>query len=267
MAISRERLYAFVFVLLALNALTTFAEVAAQASGWLLAALNLFDVSAIVWLALAAATALQLNSPDPTATRCLDWVLLGLALVAALLPIPVLSSAMLTAVAMWAWLSGGPGSSLRRAAAIVLTVTAFLLWGRIALAWGAGPLLRADAAFVALLAGVESTGNSVNFVGGTDFLIAPGCSSLHGISLALILWTTVIQYFALPLSRRAWVTLVAALIGSVLVNGLRLAIIAWNPSDFDYWHAGTGSVLFGWIALIVLVAVVYRGIGYDRRLA
>lgn len=263
---SRERRYALVFLLLALNALMTFVGAAVVEHGWLAAGLNLFNISAIVWLALVASLALIWQAKPGSSHRFFDNVAVAAAVVAALVPVPALSAALLTLIAAWAVWSSAPGSPLRRASIIMLSLTAFLLWGRIALAWGAGPLLAADARFVGLIADTRSAGNAVYFADGTNFVIAPGCSSLHGISLALILWTTVVQYFSVRLTPPVWVTLALALIASVLVNGLRLAVIAWNPHDFSYWHTGGGGVLFGWIALGVIVAVVYGGLGRARRL-
>ena len=262
---SRERRYAFAFLLLTLNALTTFGGVAVLEHGWLAAALNLFDVSAIVWLALVAGIALLWQADSVALVGRSDTVILAGAVLAALLPVPVASSAMLTLVAGWGVWSSERGSTLRRASTIILSLTAFLLWGRIGLAWGAGPLLSADARFVGLIADTRTAGNAVFFADGTRFVIAPGCSSLHGISLALILWTTVVEYFSIRTDPRAWLTLALALVASVLVNGVRLAVIAWNPNDFEYWHTGTGGALFGWIALGVILAVVYPGVGHARR--
>jgi exosortase/archaeosortase family protein len=264
---SRERRYAFVFLLLALNALMSLVGAAVVEHGWLAAGLNLFNVSAIVWLALAASLSLTWQAEPGSSPHFLDSTVFAATAIAALVPVPTLSAALLTLIAAWAIWTSAPASALRRASIIMLSLTAFLLWGRIALAWGAGPLLAADARFVGLLADTRSAGNAVYFADGTNFVIAPGCSSLHGISLALILWTTVVQYFAVRLTPRVWLTLALALVGSVLVNGLRLAVIAWNPHDFNYWHTGGGGVLFGWIALGVIVAVVYGGLGRARRLA
>lgn len=265
MSLPRAKVFAFVYLLLATNALTTFVGMAALDHGWFYAALNLFDVSAIVWLGLVAGLMLLWQANGEPA-RPADFAMLGLAILAALLPVPSLSSAMLTLAALWGWRSASPTAPLRRASLILLSLTAFLLWGRIGLAWGAGPLLEGDARFVAILSGMNSVGNSVYFTDGTTFLIAPGCSSLHGISLALILWTTAVQYFAIAPGRRVWLTLAMAVFGSVLVNGLRLSVIAWNPREFDYWHVGTGGALFGWLALIVITGVVYRGLADARRL-
>lgn len=264
---TRERRYGFAYLLLALNGLITQISVAAHDYGWLPATLNLFNISAIVWLALSACVALLWAERPGTTVQRGDGFLLGLAVVVALVPIPVASSVLLTLLSGWGIASGTPGSAMRRASLIALSLTAFLLWGRIGLAWGAGPLLTADASFVGLLANTRSVGNAVFFADGTKFLIAPGCSSLHGVSLALILWTSVVQHFAIALGRRVWWTLALAVFGSILVNGVRLSIIAWNPHDFGYWHTGGGGLLFGWIALGAIAAIVYAGVSRALRMA
>ncbi len=264
---ARNRLFVFAFLLLTLNALTNFIGDSVLIRGWPLAALMLFDVSAIVWLAIGAALHLLWDAQQNVAMRRADYGWLGAALLAAFVPIPALSSIMLTGFAGWGWCSSAPRSALRRASAIVLSITAFLLWGRITLAWGAGPLLQLDARFVSLISGMRSAGNVVNFADGSHFMIAPGCSSLHGISLALILWTTVVQYFGIGLSARSWWTLAIAIMAMILINGIRLSMIALHPHDFDYWHSGSGAALFGWVALAVAMAVVYTGLVSARRLA
>jgi exosortase/archaeosortase family protein len=264
---SRERRYAFVFLLLILNALTTFAAAAVVLRGWQTALLALFDVSAIVWLAIAAALASLWQAPEATAPRRGDAMMMAVAILAALVPVPAASSAAMTLVAAWAWYSATPGSALRRASAICFSLTAFLLWGRIALNWGAGLFLTADAARVGDQRNEPRVGNAVFFPDGTNFIIAPACSSLHGVSLALILWVTVVNYFAMRIDTRVWATLVLAVLGSIAVNGVRLAVIARNPHEFDYWHTGTGGALFGWFALAVIAGVIYQGVNRASRLA
>lgn len=267
MRLGRERLFAFVFLLLTLNGLAGFLALAEARAGWAWAALDLFDVSAIVWLALAAGLALLWNAADQPPARPVDWVGTCLAVIVAFIPTPVASAAMLSVVGLSAVVSGGPTSVLRRSGLIFLSLTAFLIWGRIALALGAGLLLRADAGFVSLVSGLPSSGNAVGFAGGGRFLVAPGCSSLHEVSLALILWTTVVQYFAIASGRRAWLTLALAVVAAIAVNCARLATIAWHPRDFDYWHVGMGAAQFGWVALAAIVAVTYRGLADAPRRA
>lgn len=260
----------FAYLLLSLNALPTFIGEAVQSHGWLLASLNLFDVSAIVWLAMAAGFVIAWQSESGCNTRTpattADLLIAAGAVLAALVPVPPLSAAVLSVVAAWGWitapssadrLTASPG---RRAAAVFLSLSTFFFWGRIFLALGAGPLLSADARFVSLVSGMAADGNVVSFADGDRFMIAPGCSSLHGISLALILWTTAIAWFRLPVTRSLIWALFGAVLASIAVNGARLTMIAWHPEHFDYWHIGAGGSLFGWIGLFAVLGVVYRAV-------
>lgn len=251
--------------MLAVNALPTFVGEAVYSRGWLLAVLNLFDVSAIVWLAIGAGLALLWQADDHHVPRRADWTVAGAAAIAALVPLPPLSGAVLSFVGLWGWMNSPARSPGRRAAAIFLSLSTFLFWGRVFLALGAGPLLAADAQFVSLISGLPANGNELQFADGTHFVVAPGCSSLHGISLALILWVTAVAWFDFRLTARLRWTLAAAIVASVLVNGARLAVIAWYPRDFDFWHEGNGAAAFGWIALVAVTAVVYRGLAGAQR--
>lgn len=259
-SLPRGRLFAFVYLLLTANALPTFLGTAVQAHGLAGAALNLFDVSVIVWLAIAGGLALVWGDQTAGELRRADWLVAAGSGLIALFPAPPASAAVVPLVALWAWSTSQPGSAFRRGAAVFLSLSAFLFWGRVALAAGSNVLLAADAQFVGLISGMAVDGNRVEFVDGRGFVIAPGCSSLHGISLALILWTLAVMWFNVKITRQLRVTLALAIGVTIVINALRLTAIAWYPQDFDYWHVGTGAAWFGGIALCAILAVVYRGI-------
>lgn len=261
----RRALFGYACILLAANAIPTFVGEAVQTHGWLVASLNLFDISAIVWIALAAMLALCWQGEGDEAAKASDWAAMVAAALVALFPAPPISGAALSAMGIWGWLTFPKHSPERRAAAIALSLSAFFFWGRLFLALGSGPLLSADAWFVSQVSGMSAQGNTVSFADGKPFLIAPGCSSLHGISLALILWATVVAWFDYRVTARLRWTLVLAVVAAVLVNAARLTMIAWYPRDFDYWHVGPGASIFGWLTLAAVMGVVYQGISGATR--
>lgn len=231
------------------------------------AVLNLFDISAIVWLAIIACLALLWQSGDAASPTSRDWAVTALISAVCLLPFPALNAVALSVAGFWAIFTAPAGSPTRRASIILLSLSAFFFWGRVVLALGAGPMLAADAQFVSWLSGLSASGNIVTSVDGTKFVIAPGCSSLHGISLALVLWTTALAWFDRPVTLRHVVFLALAIAATIAVNGLRLAMIGWNPEHFDYWHIGDGAMLFGWVALLAVTCVLYLGMRHDLRKA
>jgi exosortase/archaeosortase family protein len=249
--------------LLIANAMPTFITEAIVTRGAMAAVLNLFDISAVVWLAIAACLALLWTSGSEAQPERGDWAVTTVVVLIALIPFPALSAAGLTAAGVWGFLSAPKGSVARRASVIVLSLSTFFFWGRLFLALGGGPMLAADAQFLSWISGLSVSGNVVTATDSSTFVIAPGCSSLHGISVAVILWTTALAWFALPVTRRRVMLLSAMVAASVCVNGLRLALIGWYPADFDYWHIGEGAALIGWLSLGAMTAIVYTGLRYD----
>jgi exosortase/archaeosortase family protein len=254
-----DLLFAAVLALLIANAAAGLAIESIAARGLLGAAINLFDVGALIWIAAAAALLLLISGNNPVPCSNGDRGFAALAVVVALIPSTSLSAASLTGFGAWMLWRADGDAVRRRSALIVLSLSTFFFWGRLFLALGSGPLLAIDAKFVSLLSGLPAQGNLVSFANGENFMIAPGCSSLHGISQALILWTTTIAWFNYKVTQRLWLTLVCAIFATVTINGLRLAIIAWNPQDFDYWHVGTGAIIMGYAMLASIALTVFLG--------
>jgi exosortase/archaeosortase family protein len=254
-----DLLFAAVLALLLANAAAGVAIESVAARGIFGAIINLFDIGALIWIAAAAALLLLTKGNNPALFSNSDLGFAALAVLVVLLPATSLSAASLTALGAWMLWRADGNTARRRSALIVLSLSTFFFWGRLLLALGSGPLLAIDAKFVSLLSGLPAQGNLVSFANGESFMIAPGCSSLHGISQALILWTTAIAWFNYRVTRRLWLTLVCAIVATVIINGIRLAIIAWNPQDFDYWHVGTGAMLMGYAMLTSIALTVYLG--------
>lgn len=261
----REAVFGWAFLLLTINAATTIAAVAMVRDGMLMAAFNLFDVSAIVWLAAAAGGGLLFRrEAQPARLARGDLVMLAACLVAMLLPVPALSAAAASALALWVWTTSQAGSPLRRASLIFASVTTSLLWGRMLLGLASDTMLSLDGAMVSLFSGAGGHANMVMFAGrDTGFVVAPGCSSLHGVSLAAVLWVTVTQYFNLSIGRRTWATLCLAMFAAITANVLRLATMSRMPEHFDSLHTGAGAALFGWLALILVTATIWWGLKND----
>jgi exosortase/archaeosortase family protein len=258
--IVRNKLLAFGYALLILNATPTFVSEAVSLRGLTGAILNLFDISAIIWVAIAACLMLLWNSEDRTLPTPHDWLMIGFISAVSLLPSAALSGVALSIIGMWGAMRFSAGTDARRASLILVSLSAFFFWGRTVLALGAGPMLAIDAQLVAWISGLPATDNVISFVDGSTFVIAPGCSSLHGVSLAVVLWTTGLMWFNFAITWRLCLFLALSIFASIGVNAARLVVIGWNPDQFDYWHVGEGGMLFGWIALIAVTFILFTGI-------
>lgn len=65
------------------------------------AVLNLFDISAIVWLAIIACLALLWQSEDTVDPSARDWAVTALVVAVGIMPFPALSAAVLGIAGLW----------------------------------------------------------------------------------------------------------------------------------------------------------------------
>jgi exosortase/archaeosortase family protein len=256
---TRNQLFSALFLLSTLNAFVGVGVRQVEGVGLLTALYDLFGISAILWVALAAG--LRIMSEDPGgACRRADLLLAVAVFLAALLPVAAASSFALTAVAAWAIIGGTAGSPLRRAAFVFLAMAGALLWGRLVLAVWSHPLLDLDALFVGHSLGVEHQGNVI-WSGDrvTRIIVEPGCSSMQGMSLALVMWTMINQYFRVPFRLEAALCCLAALAVTVGINVLRIAAMLRWPEHLEEIHHGWGFQLSMWATLAGVVAICLFG--------
>ncbi|MDB5698184.1 MAG: hypothetical protein JWN69_988 [Alphaproteobacteria bacterium] len=258
--LARPKLFLWLFLLAISNALLGFALQFYYAHDLASSLGNLFGISAIVWVAAAAGIALLVQPALQEPVRRLDLWMAGLIAAAVLVPIGPASSGALTLLSLYAIATSARGSNLRRAAIIFLAITGMLIWGRLVLALFSGPLLDADSFLVASLFGIGRVSNFISFADGSgQFAVAPGCSSLQGMSVAIVMWALVNQCFEVPFRRAALMALLAAFMVTIAINVLRIGAIGLFPAHFDQIHTGVGWHVFSWLTLISVAGICLYG--------
>ncbi len=263
---SRDQFFFGLFILAATNGLEVSVVGTVVAQGWSDALLGLFNISAVVWIACFAASVLLYGSRLDDVITTPDRVI-GLGVLAmAILPSARLSWLALTALSLY-MLGVSPARSLRgRGALIALAVTGPMLWGPALMEVFGTAILQADAILVSTLIGTDRVGNVFSGALGSAgisphlYAIYPGCSSLHGMSIAVLAWITISNMLggAWSVKHLAWGLLAAF---SVLaVNVSRLSLIGLFPAHFDAIHGSPGSEIAAWLSLALVVAVSLLGV-------
>ena len=265
--LSRERLFFWLFLAASANSVfgPGIRSVLRDGAGY--SAFNLFGLSAIVWVGFVAGLAIlggrngeQATRVDCQATR-LDYAVAALAALMIMLPMANASSVALTLLAIYSIATGRSGSNLRRAGIIFLSISVSLLWGRLFLALFSRSLLHVDAFFVTNVFGAEQIGNRVTFIDQSygSFVVAPGCSSLQGMSLAFVFWATLTQWYRIPMNLKIVCLGAAAVMATLAINVIRMGAIANFPEHFDAIHTGWGWHLASWITLAAIVGIIVYG--------
>jgi hypothetical protein len=236
-----------------------------DAQDWAEALLNTFNVSAVVWIACFAAAGLLYASRVREGITIPDAVIGVGILLMTILPFARLSWLALAALSLY-MLSVTPAQSPRhRGALIALAITGPMLWGPALMEIFGPPILQADAILVSTLIGTDRVGSVFSGAIGADglsthFAVFPGCSSVHGISIAVLAWVTIRNVLGSAWSVRYLACGLLAVISVLAVNVSRLSLIGLFPAYYSAIHGWPGSGIAAWLSLALVVAIPLLGI-------
>ncbi len=196
------------------------------------AILDTFGISVLIWSACFIAISLLLRHPPERVTR--TDLILGMAIAAAaLFPLAKASWLALTGLGLYGLRRFEAGVPARRAAFIILAVTVPMFWSRMVFSLLSEPILQGDAILVSWITGTGRFGNTVGFADNSGYLfIAPACSSLANVALAVLGWALFTQTFALrPSLNDIWLCL-AACFAVIVNNVIPIPLIGPHPQFF-----------------------------------
>jgi exosortase/archaeosortase family protein len=128
--------------------------------------------------------------------------------------------------------------------------------------------LQSDAILVSTLIGSDRVGNVFSGALGPDglpthFAIYPQCSSLHGMSIAILAWVTISNTLGIAWSAKHVVWGLLAALSMLAVNVSRMSLIGLFPSHYSAIHGSPGNEIAAWLSLTLVVAIPLLGIGRE----
>jgi hypothetical protein len=261
--ISRQRLYFWVLLLGFANVLVDKAVRSVAMLGWAISLGELFQVSAIVFAAIAVSLILIANSSETASATGSDTAVALVVVACTLPPVGLFSRVAVAGAALFLLWSSPRRSAEWRGAAIAVSTSAHFLFGPVLLKLFAAELAFMDAWLVAQMTGLEQHGDLVAMNGEAAWLQIFGpCSSLHAISLSLVLPVAYSQWFGID----DWRLIIQVIIGTAMTtaafNVTRLAAMAEWPPYYDLLHVGWGSSVIATATLVVMLLICLRG--FDR---
>ncbi|MET0529360.1 MAG: hypothetical protein ABW003_13670 [Microvirga sp.] len=251
---ARSALFSCFITVAILNGLAPKMIVSLETKGLAESLLSTFGVSAVVWIAAAVAIALVRDTGETSTDR--DLVVAAIVLPSLVVPIAPAAWLGLTVLALHICASSARNSAVWRGGWIALGVTVPVFWTPSLFKLLSQPILMADATLVSWLVGLPRDGNVVALADGSGSLwIAPECSSLANVSLAILCWMTFMRAEGLPLTRRslAWCALGCVLV--VCVNIVRISLIALYPDWYEVIHGPYGALVASWTILFLIAWV------------
>jgi len=262
-ALSRPLFFSALVVIGFANGISEKAYAAIDENGLFAAVFGLFGVSILLWGGCIAALILLMREPAAGPLRGGDYAVGLFAALAFVAPIPSLGWLGLCLIAIYLRATAPEGPT-RRAAAIVFALTLPLFWTRLMFAAFNDTILRIDATIIGLIVGTTPQGNVVPFADGSGAMfIAPACSSVTNLSLALLGAAIFVNLRSgrWTLAALGWAAASAAAV--VAVNVTRISLIGFYPSHFDLLHGPIGAAVAECLALAAIVVIGYHKIGND----
>jgi len=248
-----------------LNAVSEKAYLAYHRDGLSLAALNTFQVSAIIWIGIVIALRDLWSVEQGVPASGRDKMVAGCALLMILIPVPALSSCAISLIGVYIWMTAKDDTRTRSVGALLFAVTIPMLWARAIFAALSDTLLAVDARLVAWVIGTEPHANIVPYPDGSGgMFFGPGCSSFTNISLAILCTAIFAHAFRKKWSREIWFWAALSSLAVLAVNVSRISLIGFYPDQYDLIHGSVGATIFGWITIGLLMAIGLHGVGRVR---
>ena len=225
---------------------------------------NTLDISAIVWVSLAAGVFMLVRAPEAGLAGLDKWVAIAASLLIAV-PSAPFSWLALSGVAVHLLRSNQPDSMAQRGAWILLAVTIPMFWSRIVFSLFSGTILNFDAILVSWMVGTKRAGNAIEFADGSGYLwIAPSCSSFANVSLAVLCFILFHKMHTCgpAIGYLRWAVLACASV--VAINVLRLALIDLYSEHFDLLHGAAGATVANWLTVASVFIICAFGMRHDR---
>jgi exosortase/archaeosortase family protein len=269
-ALPRRDIFIWISTILFLNFLldifTKYPELSVTAVLTDLAAIGIFQY--IAWYAIFY---LLLCSDAALLSGRRDFVIGVMFCAAMLVPTSRIIWVVATGVAIYWYIFDLNDLKLRAAAIILGALSVQELWGHVFFNAIAYPLLCAETAVVGsfleiIKAGTVWQDNVITGPTGYGIVIFGDCSAFHNLSLAMLCWITISK-----LRHQTWRKKdfgVASVIGltMIILNIMRLCLMAWSLDLYRYWHDGAGSNIFAiGASLLVLLASLYGSKSIEER--
>jgi hypothetical protein len=211
-------------------------------------------------LAIAALLKIIAGIGKKSVLRHADLVMLVVLLVGTTTPYRSVAWISATAIGLVFMLRRRNEPSLSSIGQILIAGAIHELWGPKLFIVIAPFFVNLEAAIAAKLLTTFSTGYSTQYnlimaPDGYTIAINAGCSAFHNLSLGALIWISIIKFRRLYFTRLDFAALAGTFVAVILINEIRIMLMARSYADFVYWHEGPGVTIVS-VAMLVSVGAL-----------
>ncbi len=267
---SKACLFSVVFAIGLVNAMIRPVRDHVNDTGFINALLDGGGISFIVWFAIYCSLDLLLKSVSEVSCKK-DWIAAFSAVFLFMIPSAFVSWLVLAIFAGYcSFASLKPETFARNATLVMLAISLRVPVSDICLKLTADIFLQFDAMATQLVAGfmnplIGREGNIIIGSEGHELFIMTGCASFTNISLAFLLWFTLVRTQIL-VWKRSFTLYIVPLITLVMgINIWRLSMMALSKEDYLFYHDGVGGDIVNVAILLVALGVAFLSIYIDQH--
>jgi exosortase/archaeosortase family protein len=237
-------------------------------------ALSMANQNLIYWLACYAAI-YRLVASDRAAfpTRSDGWLVAAICIsivLTSFLPYRFATGLLASVTAGYFIHAAGADRNLRAAGIVLLALSTQLVWGPIFFQLFTPELLRADGYLVGeILTSLrpDIVWRETTFAApdGHAIALVGGCSSFNNISTALLACVAITMLTRTEWVRRDIAVIAIVTVVMILLNTLRICLLAWSHASHVYWHDGAGAQIFGVGQTLLVLLFAWYGAQLSRR--
>ncbi|HXW71548.1 MAG TPA: hypothetical protein VEK34_08915 [Methylocella sp.] len=164
-----------------------------------------------------------------------------------------------TLAGLYFWRRYPSSQDLSSVGQLWLAISIYRVWGRLIFKIVSAPIVAAEALIIAKAGqwmGYDLTldGLRINAPSGWFVYILEGCSSFHNISLAGLLWLSLLKLGGARVDRSKIFALGIGVFFIICLNATRILLMTPSEEAYHYWHEGSGAAYFSCATLIAIAA-------------
>lgn len=257
---SHRRIPAHLFILILFaNAFFSEIERSINSNGLVWALSATFEISIIKWFAMWFVFKC-FESGEIVLRDSLDWAVLLFVAFCVCVPLSGMTWVGASMASVYFLLRKRHDENGRRGLWVLFALSFSGLWSKIIARIFMEYILYVDTILVAGLTGTAADANLISAADGvTTLVVTEGCSSFSNLSLAFLGWIVARSWYGTRGVLRSTIFVTLAGSAVVLINTIRIGIIALWPSAYDIAHGPVGANIASVATTIAVGLLAYAG--------
>ncbi|MGH7783242.1 MAG: hypothetical protein ACREO5_05310, partial [Candidatus Binatia bacterium] len=245
----------YTFALFAVGGVQRFLD--AYSQGVQTAVSSLFAVNAGELLAFVAIYSVLKAKSDIVVLTRADFAVISVCAMFFLVPERTMPFAGATIAGVYFWRRRPYNAQLASAGQLWLAIALYETWGRVLFKIVSAPVILFEASVVAkagqwIGAGLSLDGIRLYSAKGWFVFIMDGCSSFHNVSLAVLVWLSLVKLAGAKVRGSTLMALGVGILAIICLNVVRILLMTPSEEAFQFWHGGSGAIIFSCLTLAAI---------------